>query len=161
MTTNKAKPYRPKPYRPCVGILLTDGAGRIFFARRIGIKDAWQMPQGGIDEGETPRDAARRELKEETGIGDAVFLAESAQWLKYDLPAELAARMWKGRYRGQAQKWFAYRYTGPDDAVDLAAHEQEFDAWRWATPAEVLQTIVPFKKHVYEAVLEEFADHLR
>lgn len=150
-----------KPYRPCVGILLTDGAGRIFCARRIDTPDAWQMPQGGIDDGETPRDAALRELKEETGTNDAVFLAESGDWLKYDLPPKLAARMWKGRYRGQAQKWFAFRFTGQDDAFDLTAHQQEFDKWRWATPTEILETIVPFKKHVYQAVLEEFADHLR
>lgn len=150
-----------KPYRPCVGIMLTDGSGRVFFARRIDTANAWQMPQGGIDDGETPRDAALRELKEETGTDDAVILAESSDWLKYDLPPELASRMWKGRYRGQAQKWFAFRFTGQDDAFDLTAHEQEFDTWRWATPAEILEEIVPFKRPVYEAVLEEFAALLK
>ena len=140
--------------------MLTDGSGRVFCARRIDTPDAWQMPQGGIDRGETPRDAALRELKEETGTDDAVFLAESRDWLKYDLPPKLASRMWKGRYRGQAQKWFAFRFTGEDDAFDLTAHAQEFDAWRWATPTEILAAIVPFKKPVYQAVLAEFADHL-
>lgn len=147
----------PKPYRPCVGIMLIDRSDRIFVARRVGTPDAWQMPQGGIDDGETPRDAALRELKEETGTDKAAFLAETRDWLRYDLPSELAAKKWKGRYRGQAQKWFAFRFTGNDDAFDLTAHQQEFDAWRWATPTEVLAGIVRFKRPVYEAVLEEFA----
>jgi len=146
-----------KPYRPCVGIMLIDGSGRIFIARRAGTADAWQMPQGGIDAGETPRDAALRELKEETGTDNAAFLAESRDWLRYDLPPKFAARKWKGRYRGQAQKWFAFRFKGNDDAFDLTAHHQEFDAWRWATPAEVLAEIVAFKRPVYKAVLKEFA----
>ena len=146
-----------KPYRPCVGILLVDGGGRIFVARRSDTPDAWQMPQGGIDPGETPRDAALRELKEETGTDRAVLLAEAKDWLRYDLPPDLAARTWKGRYRGQAQKWFAFRFTGEDRDIDLDAHIREFDAWRWATPAEVLDHIVPFKRPVYESVLEEFA----
>lgn len=150
-----------KPYRPCVGIMLIDGAGRIFVARRRDTPDAWQMPQGGIDDGETPRDAALRELKEETGTDNAAFLAESRDWLRYDLPPKLAAKTWKGRYRGQAQKWFAFRFKGRDDAFDLTAHQQEFDAWRWATPKEVMAGIVPFKRQVYEAVLEEFAALLR
>ena len=146
-----------KPYRPCVGIMLIGPPGRIFVARRVDTPGAWQMPQGGIDAGETPRDAALRELKEETGSDKARIVAESRDWHRYDLPTGLAGKVWKGRYRGQAQKWFALRFTGRDDAFDLAAHNQEFDAWRWATPDEVLEGIVPFKRPVYEAVLEEFA----
>ena len=144
-------------YRPCVGIVLINDVGRIFLAHRSDAPGAWQMPQGGIDAGETPRDAALRELKEETGTDKATILAETADWLHYDLPPEVAAGKWKGRYRGQAQKWFAFRFAGADEDFDLAAHEQEFDAWRWATSEEVLEAIVPFKKPVYEAVLEEFA----
>ena len=144
-------------YRPCVGIVLINEAGRIFLAHRSDAAGAWQMPQGGIDAGETPRDAALRELKEETGTDNAALLAETSDWHRYDLPPEVAARKWKGRYRGQAQKWFAFRFTGTDGDFDLAAHEQEFDDWRWATPAETLEAIVPFKKPVYEAVLEEFS----
>ena len=150
-----------KPYRPCVGILLINAAGHIFVAHRIDAPGAWQMPQGGIDPGETPRDAALRELKEETGTDNATFLAEASDWFRYDLPPEVAARKWKGRYRGQAQKWFAFRFDGRDEDFDLAAHDQEFDAWRWATPEEVLEAIVPFKRPVYEAVLGEFAALLR
>ncbi len=137
--------------------MLISPSGRIFVASRIDTPGAWQMPQGGIDAGETPRDAAIRELKEETGTDKATFLAEASEWLRYDLPPKLAARTWKGRFRGQAQKWFAFRFTGTDEDFDLAAHEQEFDAWRWATPDEILETIVPFKRPVYEAVLEEFS----
>ncbi len=146
-----------KPYRPCVGVMLINDSGRIFVASRIDTPGAWQMPQGGIDAGETPRDAALRELKEETGTDKATILAEASDWYRYDLPPDLAARTWNGRFRGQAQKWFAFRFDGTDEDIDLAAHEQEFDGWRWATPAEVLNGIVPFKKPVYEAVLEEFA----
>lgn len=150
-----------KPYRPGVGIMLINDAGRVFVARRVDTPGAWQMPQGGIDHGETPRRAALRELKEETGTDKAEMLAESRDWLRYDLPPELAARTWKGRYRGQAQKWFAFRFTGDDEEFDLSAHAQEFDSWRWATPEEVLAGIVAFKRPVYEAVLEEFAALLR
>ena len=149
------------PYRPCVGIVLIDPRRRIFVARRSDTPDAWQMPQGGIDKGESPREAAFRELKEETGTDSAEFLAETRDWLRYDLPPDLRGKVWKGRYRGQEQKWFALRFTGRDDEIDLDAHAREFDAWRWSPPDEVLAHIVGFKREVYRAVLAEFAGLLR
>lgn len=154
-----AKPIDPAslPYRPCVGIVLLNPDRRIFVARRIDTPEAWQMPQGGIDKGEEPAAAARRELKEEIGTAKAEILTETAEWLRYDLPPHLLGKVWKGRYRGQAQKWFALRFLGQDGDIDLAQKHPEFDAWRWATPDEVLAGIVPFKRPVYAAVLREFA----
>jgi putative (di)nucleoside polyphosphate hydrolase len=118
----------------------------------------WQMPQGGVDDGEDPKQCALRELAEETGMTSAEFMAESAHWYKYDLPEHLIGKSWKGRYRGQAQKWFALRFTGEDSEVNLAppGHKQEFDRWRWAPMQEVLDLIVPFKRGVYEQVIAEF-----
>ncbi len=150
----------PEAYRPCVGIALTDGAGRLLVARRCDTPDAWQMPQGGIDAGEAPVDAALREMAEELGTAAAEPLAELAEWLTYDLPADLAGRVWKGRYRGQAQKWVLLRFTGRDGDIDLDTATPEFDAWRWATPDEVLAAIIPFKRSVYQAVLEGFRPYL-
>jgi len=123
---------------------------------------AWQMPQGGIDDGESPIEAACRELGEEVGTTKALLLRESRDWITYDVPADIAPVHWKGRWKGQTQKWFALAFTGRDQDIDLAAHEEEeFDAWRWATAREVLDLIVPFKRAVYEAVLKEFADLVR
>jgi putative (di)nucleoside polyphosphate hydrolase len=145
-------------YRAGVGIMLLNRADLVFVARRIDMtEEAWQMPQGGIDRGEEPRDAALRELKEEIGTADAVILAESRDWLRYDLPAELAGRIWGGRYRGQRQKWFAMRFTGSDSDIDLATHHPEFNAWKWAPPASLPQFIVPFKRRLYADILAEFA----
>ena len=119
--------------------------------------DAWQLPQGGIDEDEPPRDAVLRELAEETGTDKAVIVAESRRWLRYDLPAEVAARVWGGRYRGQEQKWFALRFTGADRDIDLAATpDPEFDAWKWADLARIPDFIVPFKRRLYEELVAEF-----
>ncbi len=145
------------PYRPCVGIMLLNGAGLVFVARRIDTPgDAWQMPQGGIDAGETPLDAARREMREEIGTDKAELIVESARWRPYDLPRELAAGLWRGRYRGQTQKWFAFRFTGRDADIDIATAEPEFDAWRWASLDELPSLIVPFKRDVYRDVVAEF-----
>lgn len=148
----------PPGYRPGVGIVLLDDRSRVFVAQRIDTAaPAWQMPQGGIDPGETPRDAAFRELEEEIGTAKATCLAESADWLRYDLPDDLAARMWGGRFRGQAQKWFAMRFTGRDSDIDLETADPEFRAWQWVAPARLPNLIVPFKRALYQAVLEEFA----
>lgn len=149
-------------YRPCVGLMLIDPGGRLFIGERRGpLLDAWQMPQGGIDPGESPLVAAWRELKEEVGTERALLLRESRSWYVYDLPPELRPDHWDPRYHGQSQRWFAFRFTGRDADIDLATHNPEFDRWRWATREEVLRLIVPFKRPVYEAVLEEFADLLR
>src|SRR5581483_9623264 len=123
--------------------------------------DAWQMPQGGIDPGETPRQAAFRELKEEVGTDNAEIIAESVRWYRYELPRSLSGRLWRGRYRGQQQKWFAMRFRGRDSEIDIATARPEFSAWKWVDPAELPRLIVPFKRQVYLEVLKEFAPHLR
>lgn len=133
---------------------------RIFVGRRPGMPDdaAWQMPQGGIDRGETPVEAACRELAEEVGTARALLLRESSQWLTYTVPERLRPAHWGGRWHGQAQKWFALAFTGRDSDIDLDAHEREFDDWKWATSRELLDGVVPFKRAIYEAVVAEFAD---
>jgi len=148
-------------YRRGVGLMLLDRRNFVFAGRRIDTPGAWQMPQGGIDEGETPRAAARRELAEEIGTDKAEFLAESREWLRYELPPELYDTVWGGGYRGQEQKWFAMRFLGSDSDIDLATHHPEFDAWKWLPAADLPRLIVPFKRPLYEAVLREFAPLLR
>jgi len=146
------------PYRAGVGIMLLNAEGKVFTGQRLDSKlEAWQMPQGGIDPGETPLQTAFRELAEETGITKATLLAESRDWLYYDLPDDLIGTIWKGRYCGQRQKWFAMRFTGTDADVDIATEHPEFRAWRWSTLPELSSLIVPFKRDLYEAVLAEFA----
>ncbi len=159
------------PYRPCVGVMLIDARGRVFVGRRSDRPDApegaghwWQMPQGGLDEGEDPETAARRELEEETGVRSVRFIASTRDWLVYDLPSHLVGVAWDGRYRGQKQMWFAGRFEGEESEIDLGpreGHEQEFDAWRWVEAAELPGLVVPFKRQVYARVVEEFAPLLR
>jgi putative (di)nucleoside polyphosphate hydrolase len=142
--------------------MLLNPGRRAFVARRIDMIDAarpWQMPQGGIDEGETPRQAAFRELKEEIGTDKAEIIGESRMWLKYDLPVELAGRVWGGRYRGQRQKWFAMRFIGSDTDIDLATDYPEFDVWKWIRPERLPDIIVPFKRQLYTDILAEFREH--
>jgi len=151
------------PYRPCVGLMLLNAAGEVFVGQRLDRDyEAWQMPQGGVDPGEDPRDAALRELEEETGITrDLVKIeAESAGWLPYELPRELVPKLWKGKYRGQEQKWFLLRFNGTDDQVNIQTAEPEFREWRWLAAAEMLDGIVPFKRDVYARVVEEFGEFL-
>lgn len=151
------------PYRANVGVVLINRDGRIFAGRRIDSDSpAWQMPQGGIDDGEKPRKAALRELREETGVPkDLVeFVAKTPGWLTYDLPPELLGKVWGGRYRGQRQKWFLFRFLGRDDQIDIATDHPEFDQWRWIGADELLDSIVPFKRAVYEQVIRAFRAHL-
>ncbi|MBM3535044.1 MAG: RNA pyrophosphohydrolase [Alphaproteobacteria bacterium] len=145
-----------KGYRPCVGVLLLDSRGHVFVGERVGTPGAWQMPQGGIDEGETPLEAAKRELREEVGTDKAELLAESAGWYAYDLPRKLREKLWGGRFKGQTQKWFAFRFLGSDDDIDLKTHHQEFARWRWMEMGELTAHIVPFKREIYEQVVVEF-----
>jgi putative (di)nucleoside polyphosphate hydrolase len=150
-------------YRPAVGIMLLNPAGLAFVGRRIDMPAglaAWQMPQGGIDPGETPRQAAFRELAEEVGTAKAEFLAETRGWLHYDLPSDIASRMWSGRWRGQRQKWFLMRFTGGDADINPATEHPEFDAWEWVEPGRLSDLIVPFKRQLYRDVLVEFREHL-
>jgi putative (di)nucleoside polyphosphate hydrolase len=155
------------PYRPCVGVMLLNTEGMVFVGRRSERKGAsegegqwWQMPQGGVDPGETAEEAARRELWEETGVRRAAFIAQTEDWLLYDLPPELVGVAWQGRFRGQKQMWFAARFEGTESEVDLRPrpdHKAEFDAWRWVPVAELPDLVVPFKREVYAAVVAAFA----
>jgi putative (di)nucleoside polyphosphate hydrolase len=159
----KPGPEPDAAYRPCVGIALFNRAGLVFIGRRAGFSgdDAWQMPQGGIDPGETPRDAAVRELAEETGVTQVSFLAEAADWLSYDLPPDLLKSSWRGRYRGQVQKWFAFRFEGKDAHINILAppggNKAEFAEWRWERLARTPELIVAFKRPVYGQVVKLFA----
>lgn len=148
---------RAQGFRPGVGVMLLDARNRVFVGRRIDVGgDNWQMPQGGIDGGETPREAAFRELKEEVGTDRAEILAETPGWLRYELPTDVAGRVWRGRYRGQMQRWFAMRFTGSDGDIRLDTHYPEFDAWKWVAPDELPRLIVPFKRQLYIDILREF-----
>jgi putative (di)nucleoside polyphosphate hydrolase len=160
--------YASLPYRPCVGIMLINRDGLVWVGRRRQhiVEDGanWQMPQGGIDPDEDPAVAALRELAEETGASSVEILRETPKWLHYDLPPELVGRALKGQYRGQRQKWFAMRFTGADSDFNIHAPagglEAEFDDWRWMRGSELPAVIVPFKRQVYRAVLDEFAEYL-
>lgn len=144
------------PYRPCVGVMLLNATGDVWMGRRNDVADAWQMPQGGIDDGETPRIAALRELKEEIGTDAAEVLAETDDWLYYDLPDALIGKAWKGKYRGQAQKWVAMRFTGSDAQIRIDTDHPEFDAWKWVAIDQVCEMIVAFKRPVYQQVVAAF-----
>ncbi len=156
---------QPTKYRPCAGIMLYNQEGKIFVGQRADSKyspnaTAWQMPQGGIDEGEIALTAAFRELEEETGITEATFKAKTDTWLYYDLPDELIGKIWKGKYRGQKQKWFLMEYIGDGSDINVETEHQEFSEYKWVDIDELPDLVVPFKKELYEQVIEEFKSKL-
>ena len=154
-------PYEERPYRPCVGIFLINGGGNVFAGRRIDSRaEAWQMPQGGIDLGETPIEACLREMEEEIGTNKAEFLHEIDEWLNYDIPATLADRLWHGQYKGQKQKWMLLQFTGNDSDINIETNEPEFCEWKWLSPATLIDLAVPFKRRVYQHVLDSFSPHI-
>lgn len=145
------------PYRPCVGICLLSRDNLVFVGRRIDtLVEAWQMPQGGIDKGEEPEDAALRELEEEIGTRNCRIIARTSSWLDYDLPDDLIGKVWGGRYRGQRQLWFAARFLGEDSEIDLQTRHPEFEAWKWVPMEQLPELIVPFKRPIYTRLVEEF-----
>ncbi|MGI9482848.1 MAG: RNA pyrophosphohydrolase [Hyphomicrobiales bacterium] len=154
------------PYRRCVGIMLLNREGKVWVGRRVskwhgdGSAALWQMPQGGIDNGEKPKFAALRELEEEVGTANAEVIGKTKDWLKYDLPDEAIGIALKGKYRGQQQKWFAMRFLGEDSEFNISpdGHQPEFDAWQWVPMNQLVALVVPFKRDVYEQVVEEFGD---
>jgi putative (di)nucleoside polyphosphate hydrolase len=159
--------FEDLPYRPCVGTAVINRAGLVFIGRRVDGPEhvdathVWQMPQGGIDAGEDPWKAALRELHEETNIRSVERLGEIPGWLTYDIPREIVGQAWKGKYRGQKQRWFALRFTGDESEIDIAnpggGHDPEFAEWRWEPMRNLPGLIVPFKRTVYERVAKEFA----
>lgn len=165
------RPLDEMPYRRCVGLALINRDGLVFIGKRrreagpehVDDTHAWQMPQGGIDPGEEPYSAALRELYEETNVLSATLLAEAPEWYAYDLPVDVAGRAWRGRYRGQTQRWFAFRFTGADDEIDIhtpgeGRHKAEFVEWRWERLERLPAMIIPFKRQVYENVVAAFRD---
>jgi len=151
------------PYRPCAGIMLLNREGKVFVGQRIDTTvEAWQMPQGGIDDGEDAETAALRELGEEIGVtpDKVALIAVAPGEFWYDLPPELVGKVWKGKWRGQRQRWFLFRFLGEDSDIDIATPHPEFNAWRWIDPADLPNVIVPFKKALYEKILTAFAEHL-
>ena len=159
-------PFESLPYRPCAGMMVLNRAGLVFIGRRssgpehIDATHVWQMPQGGIDRGEDPYNGALRELYEETNISSVEKLGEIAEWLVYDLPREIVGQAWKGKFRGQKQKWYALRFTGPESEINIAhpagGHKPEFIDWRWVAMSKLPELVVPFKRRTYERVVAEF-----
>ena len=155
-------PYEQRPYRPCVGIFLLNNDGLVFAGRRIDSRaEAWQMPQGGIDAGESPLQACMREMREEIGTNTAELVSQHDDWLYYDIPLPLADKLWQSRYKGQKQKWMALRFTGDDADINIATEEPEFCEWKWLSPHDLVDLAVPFKRDVYQNVLAAFAPYLK
>lgn len=160
MTNLENEEYISKlPYRPSVGMMILNNKLEVFVGRRIDSKtEAWQMPQGGIDQGEVPNESVLREMEEEIGTNKAEIIAETKQWYNYDLPFYLISKLWNGKYRGQRQKWFLLKFLGEDKDINIKSDHPEFIAWKWVKIEELPQIIVPFKKNLYISVMEEFRD---
>lgn len=145
------------PYRPCVGLMILNRENRVFVAKRIDMRtEAWQMPQGGIDEGEDAREAVMREMLEEIGTNNAEIIAESPLWMKYELPEHLVPQLWEGKYRGQKQKWFVLRFMGEDSDINIQTDVPEFSEWKWVEMDILPDVIVPFKQALYRDLVETF-----
>ncbi len=153
---SKKKAQNELSYRPCVGICLFNQDGQVFVAERIDTPGAWQLPQGGIDKGEVPGEAALRELKEEIGTNKATLLGRTDEWLTYDLPDHLIGKVWKGKYRGQKQIWFAYHFDGTDEDINIATEHPEFARWQWVELEQIVELIVPFKRDIYVELVNQF-----
>ena len=148
-------------YRPCVGIMLADSKARVLVAKRTDMDvDSWQMPQGGINNRESPEAAAWREMREELGTNKAIIIAESKNWYSYELPSTIRSKIWRGKYKGQRQKWFLFKFLGSDCDIDLYSHGNEFSEWKWVEPDQLAKLIVKFKQKVYTSVVSEFTDTL-
>ena len=148
-------------YRSSVGIMLLNAQKKILVGQRIdNVLPSWQMPQGGIESNENSEPAARRELLEEVGTNNVALLATINDWLYYDLPPELAAKTWQGRYKGQRQKWFAFKFLGHDDEINVQTAQPEFNDWRWFTPDELVEHAICFKQNLYRYLISELYDKL-
>lgn len=155
----KSFPYANRPFRPCVGIILINTKKQVFVGQRFDNHgEAWQMPQGGIDDGETPVEAAYREMHEEIGTNAAELIREHPEWLSYTIPETLADQLWQGRYRGQTQKWLAFHFTGSNTDINIRTDEPEFREWRWTSVDNLPHLAVPFKKPVYAKLVIDFGD---
>ena len=153
--------FSQKPYRPCVGLLVINGKGLVFAGKRLdSSSSAWQMPQGGIENGETILEAGLREMKEEIGTNNVQFIGEMKEWLNYDLPKKLVNRLWGGKFRGQTQKWLAYKFLGEDKEININTKNPEFSDWKWVSTLELIKLAIPFKKEIYEKVFKEYSSNL-
>ncbi len=149
------------PYRPCAGMMVVNAENKIFVGKRTDmVSDHWQMPQGGIDEGENALEAAKRELLEEIGTNNVELIHSLDDWLNYDLPDHLVGKIWKGKYRGQKQKWFLFRFLGNDSEINVATDHQEFGDWKWTSLDDLTREIVPFKEELYGIITEKFRPFL-
>lgn len=150
------------PYRPCAGMMVLNKADQVFVARRLDmVTEYWQMPQGGIDKNEDPADAAFRELEEEIGTRNVSLIYSLDEWLTYDLPDDLMGKIWKGKFRGQKQKWFLFRFLGEDNEINIVTEHPEFGEWKWENIDRLTQLIVPFKRDIYETVIEKFTPFIK
>ena len=151
------KPFSERPYRPCVGLMVFNQIGRVFSGQRIdNPNNAWQLPQGGIDDGENPIQAGIRELHEETSIKSVIFIAEYPEWINYDVPLNLANNLWNGKYRGQTQKWLLFHFKGIDNEIDIKTKNPEFKSWNWIDQTELSSKAIYFKKEVYLQINKVF-----